>query len=139
MKFSVSSPDAGPDGFPRVNKTPVNVGPYTISSGHIIFPLLHEIMMGQDSWINPTKFDPTRFIEDGKYKRDERVIPFQVGKRICPGEGVAKAELFLFLVGLIQKFKFEPETPGTIVDYSMEPGVTWVPHRHDRIRVTRIA
>ena len=82
MKSHVSSPDAAPDGFPHVNKTPVKVGPYTISSGHIIFPLLHEIMMGHDSWTNTTKFDPTRFIEDGKYQQDERVIPFQIGKRM---------------------------------------------------------
>ena len=122
-----------------MNKTPVKVGPYTISSGQIIFPLLHEIMMGKDSWTNPIKFDPTRFIEDGKYQRDERVIPFQTGKRVCPGEGLARAELFLFLVGLVQKFKFEPERPGTTVDYTMKPGLTWVPHRHDRIKVTRIA
>ena len=97
-----------------------------------------EIRMGEDSWRDPYKFDPTRFIEDGQFKRDERVIPFQIGKRVCPGEGLAKAELFLFLVGLIQKFKFEPETPGTIVDYTMKPGFTCIPQRHDQIKVTRI-
>ena len=129
---------AGPDGVMRVNKTPLNAGPYTIPSGHALLPSLSEIMMGEDSWTNAKKFDPTRFLEDGKFKRDERVIPFQIGKRVCPGEGLAKAELFLFLVGLIQKFKFEPETPGTIVDYTMIPGFTWVPHRHDRIKVSRI-
>ena len=32
---------------------------------------------------------------------------------MCPGEGLARAELFLFLVDLIQKFKFEPERPGS--------------------------
>lgn len=122
----------------RVNKTPVNAGPYTIPSGHILLPCMNEIMMGEESWINASKFDPTRFMEAGKYKRDERVIPFQIGKRVCPGEGLAKAELFLFLVGLIQKFKFEPETPGTIVDYTMKPGFTCIPQRHDQIKVTRI-
>ena len=129
---------AGPVGVMRVNKTPVNAGPYTIPSGHILLPCMNEIMMGEESWINASKFDPTRFMEAGKYKRDERVIPFQIGKRVCPGEGLAKAELFLFLVGLIQKFKFEPETPGTIVDYTMKPGFTCIPQRHDQIKVTRI-
>ena len=121
-----------------MNKTPLNAGPYTIPSGHLLLPSFHEIMMGEESWPNASRFDPTRFIKDGKFKRDEKVIPFQIGKRVCPGEGLAKAELFLFLVGLVQTFKFEPEIPGTVVDYTMRPGVTWVPHRHDRIKVTRI-
>ena len=121
-----------------MNKTPLSAGPYTIPSGHVLLPSMMEIFLGEDTWPNGSKFDPTRFIEGGKFKRDEKVIPFQIGKRVCPGEGLAKAELFLFLVGLVQKFKFEPEIPGTIVDYTMKPGVTWVPHRHDRIKVTRI-
>ena len=61
--------------------------------------------MGEKSWKDREKFDLTRFIDVGKFKRDERVIPFQIGKRVCPGESIGKAELFLFLVGLIQKFK----------------------------------
>ena len=104
----------------------------------MLLPCISEIQMGESSWRDPYKFDPNRFLENGKFKRDERVIPFQTGKRVCPGEGLARAELFLFLVGLIQKFKFEPERPGTIIDYTMKPGFTWVPQRHDRIKVTRI-
>ena len=72
-----SSHYAGPEGVMRVNKTPVNAGPYTIPSGHVLLPSMHEIMMGEEAWMNGSKFDPTRFIEDGKFKRDERVIPFQ--------------------------------------------------------------
>ena len=107
-------------------------------SGHMILPSMTTIHMGEDSWRDPSKFDPTRFLQDGKFRRDERVIPFQTGKRVCPGESLARAELFLFLVGLIQKFRFEPEIPGKIVDYTLKPGFTWVPQRHDRIKVTRI-
>ena len=139
IKTCLKSIYPGPEGVLHVNKTPVKAGPYTIPSGHVLLPCMNEIMMGDESWRNANKFDPRRFIEDGKFKRDERVIPFQIGKRVCPGEGLARAELFLFLVGLIQKFKFEPERPGTTVDYTMKPGLTWVPHRHDRIKVTRIA
>ena len=129
---------SGPEGLLRVNKAPLNAGPYTIPSGHILVPCGYEIFMGEKSWKDPEKFDPTRFLEAGKFKRDERVLPFQVGKRICPGEGLAKAELFLFLVGLIQKFKFEAESPGTFVRYTLKPGFTWKPQRHDKIKVTRI-
>ena len=121
-----------------MNTTSLRAGPYIIPRGHMLFPSMKEIMMGEDSWRKTNEFDPTRFIEAGKFKRDERVIPFQIGKRVCPGEGLAKAELFLFLVGLIQKFKFEPKIPGTSVDYTLKPGFTWVPQRHSPIKVTRL-
>ena len=104
----------------------------------MLLPCMTAIHMGESSWKDSYKFDPTRFLEYGKFKRDERVIPFQTGKRVCPGEVLARAELFLFMVGLVQNFKFEPERPGTIVDYTLKPGFTWVPQRHDRIHVTRI-
>ena len=129
---------AAPEGFFRVTKAPLNAGPYTIPSAHILVPSATEIFMGEKSWKDPEKFDPTRFMEAGKFKRDERVIPFQIGKRVCPGESLAKAELFLFLVGLIQKFKFEPEGPGTFVEYTLKPGLTWKPQRHNNIKITRI-
>ena len=121
-----------------MSKAPLEAGPYVIPSGHMLFPCLSELMTGEDSWQEANNFDPTRFIESGKFKRDERVIPFQIGKRVCPGEGLARAELFLFLVGLIQKFKFEPERPGTNVDYTLKHGFTWTPQRHDSIKVTRL-
>ena len=121
-----------------MNTTPLRAGPYTIPTGHMLFPSLKEIMMGGDYWRKTNEFDPTRFMEAGRFKRDERVIPFQIGKRVCPGESLAKAELFLFLVGLVQKFKFEPEIQGTSVDYTLKPGFTWIPHLHSKIKVTRL-
>ena len=61
------------------------------------------LMQGEDAWTEPLRFDPYRFIvEGGRFKKGERVIPFSTGKRQCPGEGVARAEIFLFLVGLLQ-------------------------------------
>ena len=121
-----------------MNKTPLSVGPYNIPSGHIMIPSMRSILMGDDSWVEPEKFDPTRFYEDGKFKPDKRVIPFQLGKRACPAENMARGELFLFFVGLFQKFKFEPEKPGTVVNYRLQPGFLWQPQCQDKIKVTRI-
>ena len=138
IKSAFSKLSAGPEGMFRVNKAPLNAGTCTIPSGHILVPSITEILLGEKSWKDSERFDPTRFIEAGKFKRDERVVPFQIGKRVCPGESLAKAELFLFLVGLIQKFKFEPERPGTFINYALKPGFTWKPQRHDNIKMIRI-
>uniref|UniRef100_A0A1I8FYX5 Cytochrome P450 n=1 Tax=Macrostomum lignano TaxID=282301 RepID=A0A1I8FYX5_9PLAT len=53
---------------------------------------------------------PNRFLdlETGTYKPSEYLIPFSVGKRSCLGETLARMELFLFFVTLLQKFRFEP-------------------------------
>ena len=37
-----------------------------------------------------------------RFRKGETVIPFSTGKRQCPGEGIARAEIFLFFVGLLQ-------------------------------------
>ena len=37
-----------------------------------------------------------------------RVLSFGAGKRICPGEVLAKNRIFLFATCLFQKFKFLP-------------------------------
>jgi len=52
---------------------------------------------------------------------DERVIPFSVGKRQCPGESLARTEIFLFFVGLIKNFEFtvlDPENPPGRINQS---------------------
>ncbi len=56
---------------------------------------------------DPDVFRPERFLdEDGRYaKRDDAVLSFGVGKRRCPGEVLAQAELFLFLAAVVQNFR----------------------------------
>ncbi|KAI6195078.1 hypothetical protein M3Y96_01192800 [Aphelenchoides besseyi] len=55
----------------------------------------------------PRKFNPDRFIdENGKLKRCDELMPFSIGKRQCLGEGIARAELFLFIANLCNVYKF---------------------------------
>lgn len=52
------------------------------------------------------EFRPERFLtEDGKtFKKMEHYMPFSIGKRACPGEPLAKVELFLYFTAILQRF-----------------------------------
>ena len=75
-------------------------------------------------WKNPEIFDPEQFLdEQGKFVSSKQVIPFSIGPRNCLGEQLARMEIFIFLVGMVQKFEFLPDpaskTIPTIDDGSL--------------------
>ncbi len=85
-------------------------------------------MSSEEYWKNGTEFNPDRFINaKGELEKDEKVIPFSIGKRICPGETLARAEIFLFLAGLLQKFRFEPEEANNPPPLKVRVGATQSP------------
>ena len=74
-------------------------------------------------WKNPEKFKPGRFLdENGKFVKSKYVIPFSMGPRSCLGEQVARMEVFILLVGMVQKFEFLPD-PNANELPSIEDGV----------------
>ncbi|KIH55955.1 unspecific monooxygenase [Ancylostoma duodenale] len=58
------------------------------------------------------EFRPERFLMDDGITPNkeavEQLCPFSVGKRQCAGEGLAKVELFIGLITLLQNYKIEP-------------------------------
>ena len=49
----------------------------------------------------------SRFLdEEGKFSKPDYFVPFGHGKRMCLGEPLAKAELFIFFVALVKNFRF---------------------------------
>ena len=81
-------------------------GPYLLPAGTQIIVNLDKIHHDPDNFAKPDEFLPERFLSaDGKkFVRSEKVIPFGYGKRSCPGESLAQAEIFLFTVSTLQKF-----------------------------------
>ena len=41
-----------------------------------------------------------------RFIKDERIVPFGLGKRYCMGELLARNEVFLFTVTMLQRIKF---------------------------------
>lgn len=73
-------------------------------------------------WENPEKFSPERFLDSNGQLSKARLtgyLPFGLGRRACPGEKLAIADVFLIMTRLFQRFSFELENgPGSA---SLEP------------------
>ncbi|KAM7281846.1 cytochrome P450 2J4 [Ixodes scapularis] len=80
------------------------------------------IHMDPDLWEAPEEFRPERFLsKDGSRLIDKPdwLVPFSVGKRMCPAENLANLEVFLYLTRLLQKFTVLPED-GTTIDLNYD-------------------
>lgn len=102
-----------------------SIGGYFIPKGTQVLPNLYGMNMNAKLWSDPDSFEPTRFLlaNQERAQKPDHFIPFSVGRRVCLGDLLAKMEVFLFLVGLLQKFDLSvapedsekpPRVEGTI-------------------------
>lgn len=100
-----------------------SIAGYRIPRGTQVLPNLYGIHMNPKLWHEPDRFDPSRFIVNDKAQKPDYFMPFSVGRRMCLGDVLAKMEVFLFLVGLLQKYDLSvaeedrncpPQVKGTI-------------------------
>nr|CAH7736351.1 unnamed protein product [Callosobruchus chinensis] len=118
-----------PVGIPHGTVTDTKIGGYMIPKGTMLVPLQWAIHMNEEVWPEPEKFDPSRFLDgNGQIKRNEYFMPFQVGKRMCVGDELAKSLMFLFIVTTLQNFTISLEDEH--VDLSGECGITLTPKHH---------
>ncbi len=129
--------------FPHLLTADVKLDEDTVlPEGTNVMPNLYHVMNDPEYWSEPRAFKPERFIDgDGKFVPDERVVPFSMGKRICPGQvkvvichycemrlflilifflkfqSLAEMEMFVFFTSLLQRYRLSahpdaPELPG---------------------------
>ncbi|CAJ0966746.1 unnamed protein product [Ranitomeya imitator] len=109
--------DVIPLNLPHLVTRDVKFRGYQIPKGTEIYPLLCTVHRDPKQFSSPWKFDPNRFLdESGKFKKNEAVMPFSVGKRICPGEVLARMEIFIFLTTILQNFELTSKTQFTDSD-----------------------
>ncbi|KAM9444594.1 cytochrome P450 2B4-like [Clarias gariepinus] len=80
---------------------------YTIPKGTKILPNLMAIMQDKEHWKYPDTFNPENFLDkDGEFCKNDSFVPFSLGPRVCPGETLARTELFIFFTSLLQRLRF---------------------------------
>ncbi|XP_071943152.1 vitamin D 25-hydroxylase-like [Antedon mediterranea] len=81
---------------------------YDIPKGTIVTLNIWSVMFDPEVWPEPEKFKPERFLnENGCYSKNEKLIPFSIGRRNCVGEQLAVMELFIYFTHLLHRFKLK--------------------------------
>uniref|UniRef100_A0ACB8FKN9 Cytochrome P450 2W1 n=1 Tax=Sphaerodactylus townsendi TaxID=933632 RepID=A0ACB8FKN9_9SAUR len=115
---------------PRCTAVDTHFRGYFIPKGTTVIPSLSSVLLDDTQWETPDQFNPDHFLDaDGNFVMKEAFLAFSTGRRNCLGESLAKMELFLFFVGLFQKFSFRPP-PGSTessLDIGPVPGFTLRP------------
>ncbi|KAI6242362.1 Cytochrome P450-33C9 [Aphelenchoides fujianensis] len=87
----------------------VRIGKFAIKKNTWIVPQVSILLYDPNVFEDPKIFNPDRFLdENGRLKKVDELLPFSLGKRACLGEGLARMELFLFMVNLLNRFKLHP-------------------------------
>ncbi|KAL8173104.1 UNVERIFIED_CONTAM: hypothetical protein K2H54_040111 [Gekko kuhli] len=129
-----------PLAIPHATTVDVTLKGYFIPKGREVIPLLYSVLYDESQWENPHQFYPEHFLDsEGKFRRREAFMPFSAGRRICAGETLAKMELFLFFVSLLQRFTFQPAPGMSREDLDLTPavGFTTPPMAYDLCALPR--
>ncbi|XP_033120132.1 cytochrome P450 2U1-like [Anneissia japonica] len=90
-----------------------SIGSYSIPENTSVFFNLWALHNDPKYWDAPDDFQPERFLDSSNSvkQRLPSFLPFSTGRRVCVGESLAKAEIFLLFTWLIQNYKFS-KPPG---------------------------
>ncbi|XP_052032755.1 cytochrome P450 2J4-like isoform X1 [Apodemus sylvaticus] len=97
-----------PFSVPREVAADSTLAGFHLPKGTMVLINLTALHRDPKEWATPDVFNPEHFLENGQFKKRESFLPFSVGKRNCPGEQMARSELFIFFTALMQKFAFKP-------------------------------
>uniref|UniRef100_A0AAV2J0T5 Cytochrome P450 n=1 Tax=Knipowitschia caucasica TaxID=637954 RepID=A0AAV2J0T5_KNICA len=110
-----------------------------LHEGTFIFSVLHSVLKGEKDWATPLRFNPEHFLDhNGNFKKNPAFLPFAIGKRSCPGESLARMEIFIFVVSLLQHFSFSCSGGPDSINLTPEAGGFGnVPRKYEIIATPR--
>ncbi|XP_078657794.1 cytochrome P450 1A1-like [Branchiostoma floridae x Branchiostoma belcheri] len=138
LRFGIVVPIA----IPHATTVDTTLRGYEIPEGTWIMPNLWNVVRDPEIWGDPDFFRPERFLDgDGKVlPKPSALLPFSAGRRACPGEPMARADIFLLLGGLVQKFNFslpEGEVPPDLAPDPKGAGLFSIPRPYKVVMTHR--
>eukprot|EP00058_Branchiostoma_floridae_P010007 XP_002595495.1 hypothetical protein BRAFLDRAFT_57483 [Branchiostoma floridae] len=127
-----------PLNVPHTTSEDTTLNGYHIPKQTIVIPSIWSVHHDEKLFPQHDKFDPTRFLDEkGQYKKDDHVMPFSAGPRICLGEQLARMELFLFFTSLMQHFTFKIPEGAPTPSLKGRIAATHFPEPFDIVAVVR--
>jgi len=121
----------------RRTMAPTKLMGYDIPEDAGVVMLLTNVLHNPEYYPDPFRFDPTRFLDnDGRVKKDPRLIPHSIGKRSCSGEAMSRTQFFLILAGIFGRLRIHlpPNKPPPTLERQTAatlPGTNAFPRRFD--------
>uniref|UniRef100_A0A5B6YT38 Putative CYP81Q32 n=1 Tax=Davidia involucrata TaxID=16924 RepID=A0A5B6YT38_DAVIN len=112
---------AAPLLVPHMASSDCTIGGYDVPRDTILLVNAWAIHRDPEVWDDPTSFKPERF--EGGEVETHKLMPFGMGRRACPGSGLAHRMVGLALGSLIQCFEWERVTEK-LVDLTEGKGLT---------------
>ncbi|KAG4997944.1 hypothetical protein AAZX31_10G191300 [Glycine max] len=102
---------------------PTTLGGYDIPIDASVEVYTPAIAGDPKNWSNPEKFDPERFISGGEEAditgvTGVKMMPFGVGRRICPGLAMATVHIHLMMARMVQEFEWDAYPPEKKLDFT---------------------
>ncbi|KAH0616834.1 hypothetical protein JD844_028252 [Phrynosoma platyrhinos] len=99
--------DIAPISFPFVTHKDTELADFIIPKETVVVNHLSSVLKDETMWEKPYEFYPEHFLDaNGQLVKREAFLPFSAGRHSCPGEHMAKMELFIFFTSLLQHFTF---------------------------------
>ncbi|GFY86032.1 cytochrome P450, family 81, subfamily D, polypeptide 5 [Actinidia rufa] len=112
---------AAPLLVPHESSNDCFIGGFDVPRGTMLLANAWAIHRDPKLWEDPTSFNPERY--DNREGEAYKLIPFGIGRRSCPGAGLANRVVGLALASLIQCFEWE-RVSEELVDMSEGQGLT---------------
>ncbi|GER30924.1 cytochrome P450 [Striga asiatica] len=97
---------------PHAPSKDCEIGGYTVPKGTMVLVNAWSIHRDPATWDDPLAFKPERF--ENLEVENHKLLPFGMGRRACPGAGLAQKFVGLAVGSLIQCFEWERPGPRKI-------------------------
>ncbi|XP_036996242.2 cytochrome P450 1A4-like [Artibeus jamaicensis] len=104
--------------IPHCTTEDTTLNGYFIPRKTCTFINMYQVNHDETIWDNPSLFSPERFLNENKELNKslvDKVLIFGMGIRKCLGEDVARNEIFIFIVTVLQQLKLK-KCPGAELD-----------------------